>query len=55
MPLTTQTDYALRTLMYLAARSGRATVADVAGLFGISAGRCSSAASNRPSDSYNSI
>lgn len=36
MPLTTQTDYALRTLMYLAARSGRATVADVAGLFGIS-------------------
>lgn len=37
MPLTTQTDYALRTLMYLAARSGRATVADVAGLFGISA------------------
>lgn len=37
MALTTQTDYALRTLMYLAARSGRATVADVAGLFGISA------------------
>lgn len=37
MPLTTQTDYGLRTLMYLTARSGRATVADVAGLFGISA------------------
>jgi len=37
MPLTTQTDYALRTLMYLAARNGRATVADVAALFGISA------------------
>lgn len=36
MPLTIQTDYALRTLMYLAARTGRATVADVAGLFGIS-------------------
>lgn len=36
MALTTQTDYGLRTLMYLAARSGRATVADVAGLFGIS-------------------
>jgi Rrf2 family nitric oxide-sensitive transcriptional repressor len=36
MPLTTQTDYALRTLMYLAARTGRATVNDVAVLFGIS-------------------
>ncbi|MEX0585460.1 MAG: Rrf2 family transcriptional regulator [Pirellulales bacterium] len=36
MPLTTQTDYALRTLMFLAARSGRATVSEVAGLFGIS-------------------
>ncbi len=36
MQLTTQTDYALRTLMYLAARSGRAKVAEVAGLFGIS-------------------
>ena len=36
MALTTQTDYGLRTLMYLTARSGRATVADVAGLFGIS-------------------
>ncbi len=36
MALTTQTDYALRTLMYLATRHGRATVADVAGLFGIS-------------------
>ena len=37
MPLTTHTDYGLRTLMYLTARTGRATVADVAGLFGISA------------------
>jgi len=37
MKLTTQTDYALRTLMYLATRSSRATVADVASLFGISA------------------
>ena len=36
MGLTTQTDYALRTLMYLSARSGRATIGDVAGLFGIS-------------------
>jgi len=36
MQLTTQTDYALRTLMYLATRSGRATVAEVASLFGIS-------------------
>lgn len=36
MPLTTQTDYALRTLMYLSARTGRATIGDVAGLFGIS-------------------
>ncbi len=36
MQLTTQTDYALRTLMYLTSRSGRAKVADVAGLFGIS-------------------
>ena len=37
MRLTTQTDYALRTLMYLTARSGRATIAQVAQLFGISA------------------
>ncbi len=36
MQLTTQTDYALRTLMYLASRSGRAKVAEVADLFGIS-------------------
>jgi Rrf2 family nitric oxide-sensitive transcriptional repressor len=31
-----QTDYALRTLMYLAARRERATIEDVATLFGIS-------------------
>ncbi|MFM7071433.1 MAG: RrF2 family transcriptional regulator [Planctomycetota bacterium] len=31
-----QTDYALRTLMYLAARRERATIDDVATLFGIS-------------------
>src|SRR5688500_4975247 len=37
MRLTTHTDYALRTLMYLTARSGRATIAQVAELFGISA------------------
>jgi Rrf2 family nitric oxide-sensitive transcriptional repressor len=37
MRLAVQTDYALRTLMYLAARPGRATVAQVAQLFGISA------------------
>jgi Rrf2 family nitric oxide-sensitive transcriptional repressor len=37
MRLTTQTDYALRTMMYLTARSGRATIAQVAELFGISA------------------
>ncbi|UUO07812.1 Rrf2 family transcriptional regulator [Blastopirellula sp. J2-11] len=36
MKLTTQTDYALRTLMFLATRSDRANVADVAQLFGIS-------------------
>lgn len=36
MQLTTQTDYALRTLMYLASRTGRAKVADVAELFAIS-------------------
>lgn len=36
MRLTTQTDYALRTLMYLAALPGRATIDGVAGLFGIS-------------------
>jgi Rrf2 family transcriptional regulator, nitric oxide-sensitive transcriptional repressor len=36
MKLTTQTDYALRVLMYLATRDERAHVADVARLFGIS-------------------
>ncbi|QDV41461.1 HTH-type transcriptional repressor NsrR [Stieleria neptunia] len=36
MKLTTQTDYALRTLMFLATRTERANVADVATLFGIS-------------------
>lgn len=36
MQLTTQTDYALRTLMFLATRSERSNVADVARLFGIS-------------------
>ncbi|TWT57271.1 HTH-type transcriptional repressor NsrR [Thalassoglobus neptunius] len=37
MQLTTQTDYALRTLMYLATREQRSKAADVATLFGISA------------------
>jgi Rrf2 family transcriptional regulator, nitric oxide-sensitive transcriptional repressor len=37
MRLTTQTDYALRTLMFLAARNRRATAGEVAELFGISA------------------
>lgn len=36
MQLTTQTDYALRTLMFLSTRSERSNVSDVAGLFGIS-------------------
>lgn len=36
MRLTTQTDYALRILMYLTVRSGRTTIAQVADLFGIS-------------------
>ncbi|QDS92128.1 HTH-type transcriptional repressor NsrR [Roseimaritima multifibrata] len=36
MKLTTQTDYALRTLMFLATRTSRSNVADVATLFGIS-------------------
>lgn len=36
MQLTMQTDYALRTLMFLASRSERAKIADVAELFGIS-------------------
>lgn len=37
MRLSLQTDYALRTLLFLATRTGRATVADVAEYFGISA------------------
>ena len=37
MRLNTQTDYALRTLMYLATVDRRATVSGVARLFGISA------------------
>jgi len=37
MQFTMQTDYALRTLMFLATRTERANVSDVAGLFGISA------------------
>lgn len=36
MQLTTQTDFALRTLMFLAARGERARIADVADLYGIS-------------------
>jgi Rrf2 family nitric oxide-sensitive transcriptional repressor len=37
MRLTTHTDFALRTLMYLAALGRRATVAEVAQLYGVSA------------------
>ena len=37
MGLALQTDYALRTLLYLAARPGRATVGAVAEFYGISA------------------
>ena len=37
MQLTMQTDYALRTLMFLATQTERAKVGDVAKLFGISA------------------
>jgi Rrf2 family nitric oxide-sensitive transcriptional repressor len=37
MRLSLQTDYALRTLLYLATRSGRATVVDVAEFYEISA------------------
>ena len=37
MRLALQTDYALRTLLFLATRTERTTVADVAGFFGISA------------------
>ncbi|AMV36831.1 RrF2 family transcriptional regulator [Planctomyces sp. SH-PL62] len=36
MRLSLQTDYALRTLLYLATRTVRTPVADVAGFFGIS-------------------
>lgn len=36
MPLTTHTDFALRTLMYLATRNERVTAAQVAQLYGIS-------------------
>jgi Rrf2 family nitric oxide-sensitive transcriptional repressor len=37
MRLTFQTDFALRTLLYLAAVGRRSTVGEVAGLFGLSA------------------
>lgn len=37
MQLALQTDYALRTLLFLATRTGRTTVAEVAEFFGISA------------------
>lgn len=37
MRLTTHTDYALRTLMYLGATRARATIADIARLYGVSA------------------
>lgn len=37
MRLSLQTDYALRTLLFLATRAGRTTVAEVAGFYGISA------------------
>lgn len=36
MPLTTQTDFALRTLMFLATKNERTTAAQVAQLYGIS-------------------
>jgi Rrf2 family transcriptional regulator, nitric oxide-sensitive transcriptional repressor len=36
MRLSLQTDYALRTLLFLATRTGRTTVSDVAVFFGIS-------------------
>lgn len=37
MRLALQTDFALRTLLYLATHSGRATISEVAAYFGISA------------------
>jgi Rrf2 family nitric oxide-sensitive transcriptional repressor len=37
MRLTTHTDFALRTLMYLATTGARSTAAHVAGLYGVSA------------------
>src|SRR3954451_3769555 len=37
MRLSLQTDCALRTLLFLATRTGRTTVAEVSGFFGISA------------------
>ena len=36
MRLSLKTDYALRTLLFLATRTGRTTVTDVAGFYGIS-------------------
>ena len=36
MKFTTQTDYALRTLMYLSTRTERANISDVTAIFGIS-------------------
>lgn len=36
MKLTMQTDYALRTLLYLASKPGRSTVTEVSEFFGIS-------------------
>uniref|UniRef100_A0A7C4QN19 Rrf2 family transcriptional regulator n=1 Tax=Schlesneria paludicola TaxID=360056 RepID=A0A7C4QN19_9PLAN len=36
MRLSLQTDYSLRTLMYLAARPGRRNIAEIADFFGIS-------------------
>ena len=41
MRLSLQTDYALRTLMYLASRSGRGKALDVAKFYGISANHVS--------------
>jgi Rrf2 family nitric oxide-sensitive transcriptional repressor len=41
MRLSLQTDYALRTLMYLASRSGRGKAPDVARFYGISANHVS--------------